>query len=81
MLQVAQQAEDNYGLTQRIVRKAIGLSQAFTAGAVTGGPPLAPTFPSQAETTLARYLPGGGGYSTDGSRVPDRSGGRGPPCA
>ncbi len=73
MLQAAQQAEDNYGSTQRIAHKAIGLSQAFTAGAVTGGPPLAPACPSQAETTLGRYLPGGGGYSTDGSQVPDRS--------
>jgi hypothetical protein len=79
MLQAAQQAEDNYGLTQRIARKAIGLSQAFTAGAVTGGPPLAPTFPSQAETMLARYS-AGGGYSTDGSWVTDRSGRQGPPC-
>ncbi len=81
MLQAAQQAEDDYDLTQRIARKAIGLSQAFTAGAMTGGPPLAPAFPNQAETTLARYLPGGSGYSTDGSRVTDRSGGQGPPCA
>ncbi len=75
MLQVAQQAKDDYGSMQRIARKAIGLSQAFTAGAMTGGPPLGPAFPSQAETTLARYFPGGSGYSTDGSRVTDRNGG------
>jgi hypothetical protein len=79
MLQAAQQAEDNYGSTQRIACKAVGLSQAFTAGAVTGGSPLAPAFPSQAETMLACYLVGGG-YSTDGSQVTNRSGGRGPPC-
>ncbi len=55
------------------------MSQAFTAGTVTGGSPLTPAFPSQAETMLARYLVGGG-YSTDGSQVTNRSGGQGPPC-
>jgi hypothetical protein len=79
MLQAAQQAEDNYGLTQHIAREVIGLSQAFTAGAVTRGSPLTPPFPIQAETTLVRYLVGSG-YSTDGSWVTDRSGGQGPPC-
>jgi hypothetical protein len=80
MLSAAQQAEDKYASTQRIAREAIGLSQAFTAGAVPGGPALAPAFPSQAETTLTRYAPGGGGgYSTDGSRGTDRSGGQGLP--
>jgi hypothetical protein len=74
MLLAAQQAEDKYALTQRIAREAIGLSQAFTAGAVPGGPALAPAFPSQAETMLTRYAPGGGsGYSTDSSRGTDRS--------
>jgi hypothetical protein len=79
MLQAAQQAEGNYGSMQHIAREAIGLSQAFTAGTITGGSPLTPAFPSQAETTLAHYLVGGG-YSTDGSQVTDRSGGQGPPC-
>ncbi len=79
MQQAAQQVEDDYGLTQRIACKAIGLSKAFTAGAVIGGPSLASAFPSQAETTLARYL-AGSGYSTDGSQVTDRSGRQGPPC-
>jgi hypothetical protein len=78
MLQAAQQAEDDYGSTQHIACEAIGLSQAFTASAVTGEPPLASAFPSQAETTLAHYL-AGGGYSIDGSWVTDRSGRQGPP--
>jgi hypothetical protein len=68
MLQAAQQAEDNYGSTQHIARKAIGLSQAFPVGAKPGGPVRAPTFPSQAETTLTRYAQGGKGYSTDSTR-------------
>ncbi len=81
MLSAAQQVEDKYVSTQHIVREAIGLSQAFTAGAVPGGPALAAAFPSQAETTLIRYAPGGGsGYSTDGSWGTDRSKGQGLPC-
>jgi hypothetical protein len=79
MLQAAQQAEDDYGSTQRIVCEVVGLSQAFTAGAVIGGSPLVPAFPSQAETTLARYSVGGG-YFTDGSWVTDWSSGQGSPC-
>jgi hypothetical protein len=74
MLQAAQQAEDDYGSMQHIAHEAIGFSQAFIAGAVTGGSPLAPAFPSQAETMLAHYSVGGG-YSTDGSWMTDRSGG------
>jgi hypothetical protein len=79
MLQAAQQEEDNYGSTQRIAREAIGLSQAFPVGAAPGGPTLAPAFPSQAETTLTCYSPGGGGYSTDTTRASTGGGSRGPP--
>ena len=60
MLVAAQQTEDDYALTQRIAREAIGLSQVFIAGAFHG-PAIAPAFPSQAETTLNRYGAGGGG--------------------
>jgi hypothetical protein len=82
MLLAAQQAEDKYASTQRIAREAIGMSQAFLVGVVSGGSPLAPAFPSQAETTLTHYSAGGSGYSTGGySRAMDRSGGRGPPRA
>ncbi len=80
MLRAAQQAEDDYGLTQRITREAIGLSQAFPVGAKPGGPTLAPAFPSQAETTLTRYPQGGEGYSTDSTRSTAGSSRGGPPC-
>jgi hypothetical protein len=53
MLQAAQQAEDDLLSIQRVAREAVGLSQAFHAGAVAGGPP--PTvgvYPSQAEKTM-----------------------------
>jgi hypothetical protein len=79
MLQAAQQAEDDYGSTQRIAREAIGLSQAFPVGAKPGGPVRASAFPSQSETTLTRYAQGGGGYSTDSTRSTAGSS-RGPPC-
>jgi hypothetical protein len=77
ILVAAQQAEDDYALTQRITREAIGLSQSFIAGALHG-PSVAPAFLSQAETTLNRhgYGAGGGGgylpspgYSTEGPRT------------
>ena len=67
MLRAAQQAEDDYGSTQRIAREAIGMSQAFPIVASPGTPVRAAAFPSQAETTLTRYQ-GGGGYSTDSTR-------------
>ena len=77
MLVAAQQAEDNYASTQRIRREAIGLSQAFIAGAFHG-PAIAPAFPSQAETTLNRYgAGGGGGYLLSPG---NSTGGRGPAC-
>ncbi len=75
ILVAAQQAEDDYASTQPIAREAIGLSQAFIAGAFHG-PAIAPAFPSQAETMLNRYgAGGGGGYlpspgnSTEGPRT------------
>jgi len=37
MLQAAQQAEDDVLAVQRMVQEAMGLSQAFHAGAVAGG--------------------------------------------
>jgi hypothetical protein len=79
MLRAAQQAEDDYGSTQRIARKAIGLSQAFPVVAKLGGPVRAPAFPSKAETMLTQYAQGGGGYSTDSTRSTAGSS-RGPPC-
>ena len=57
MLSAAQQAEDKYASTQRIAHEAIGLSQAFSAGAMPVGPALAPAFP---RTTLTHYALGGG---------------------
>ena len=69
MLQAAQQAEDDFLTVTRIARKAVGLSQAFSAtttGGDLGNQATAGAYPSQAETTLTRYS-GGGGYSTDGS--------------
>ncbi len=59
LLKAAQQAEDNFTLTQRIARNAIGLSQAFPAIAHATGSNQAMALPSQAETTLSRYSPRG----------------------
>ena len=56
MLQAAQQAKDDVLAVQRIAREAMGLSQAFHAGAVAGGvPQVVGAYPSQAEQTLQRY--------------------------
>jgi hypothetical protein len=60
MLKAAQQAEDNFTLTQCIARNAIGLSQAFPAIAHATRSNQAMALPSQAETTLSRYSPRGG---------------------
>jgi hypothetical protein len=68
MLQAAQQAEDDFQLITWVSREAVGLSQAFHATAPGGGSPagaIAGAYPSQAETTMQRYAPGGG-QSTDG---------------
>jgi hypothetical protein len=69
MLQATQQAKDDFLTVTRVARKAVGLSQAFSA-TTTGGVGNQATagayYPSQAETTLTRYS-GGGGYSTDGT--------------
>jgi hypothetical protein len=46
MLQAAQQAEDDLHAVQRIAREAVGLSQAFHAGATGGIPVVAGAFPS-----------------------------------
>ena len=75
MLQAAQQAEDDFLTVTRIARKAVGLSQAFSA-TTTGGvnnQATAGTYPSQAETTRTHYS-GSGGYSTDRS-TPSGGGG------
>ena len=67
MLQAAQQAEDDLLAIQRISREAMGLSQAFHAGAVaTGAPPAVGAYPSQAEMTLRRY-PQEGGHGAGGA--------------
>ncbi len=61
MLQAAQQAKDDHLSVQRVAREAVGLSQAFHAGAVAGGPP--PTvgvYPSQAKKTMQGYSLEGG---------------------
>ena len=66
LLQAAQQAKDDFLTVTRVARKAVGLSQAFSA-TTTGGvgnQATAGAYPSQAETTLTRYS-GGGGYSTE----------------
>ncbi len=61
MLQAAQQAKDDLLSVQRVAREAMGLSQAFHAGAVAGGPPpTAGVYPSQAEKTMQGYSPEGG---------------------
>ncbi len=65
MLQAAQQAKDNLHAVQCVPHEAVGLSQGFHASAYGGLPQAAGAFPSQAEKTLARYLPGGN-YPTDG---------------
>jgi hypothetical protein len=68
MLQAAQQDMDDFLTVTRVARKAVRLSQAFSA-TTTGGVGIQATagaYASQAETTLTRYS-GGGGYSMDGS--------------
>jgi hypothetical protein len=55
MLQAAQQAEDDLHAVQRVVREAVGMSQAFHAGAAGGLPTSAGAFSSQAEKTLLHY--------------------------
>lgn len=56
MLLTAQQAKDNLLAVQRIVRKAMGLSRAFHAGAVAGGvTPVIGAYPSQDKQTLRHY--------------------------
>ena len=68
MLQAAQHAKDDFLTVTRVARKAVGLSQAFSATATggVGNQATAGAYPSQAKTTLNCYS-GGGGYSTDGS--------------
>jgi hypothetical protein len=60
MLKAAQQAEDDFTLTQRIACNAIGLSQAFLAIAHATGSNQVMALPSQVKTTLSRYSPRGG---------------------
>jgi hypothetical protein len=55
MLQAAQQAEDDLHAVQRIVREAVGMSQAFHASATGGVPIAAGAFPSQAKKMLTCY--------------------------
>jgi hypothetical protein len=59
MLQAAQQAKDNLHTVQRILREAVGMSQAFHAGGREGLPLTAGAFPSQAKKALS-------GNSSDG---------------
>jgi hypothetical protein len=59
MLQAAQKAEDNLHAIQRVAREAVGMSQAFHAGATGGIQTVAGAFPSQPETTLTRYFSNG----------------------
>ncbi len=71
MLQAAQQAKDNLHSVHRVAREALGMSQAFHAGAVLGGtPPTAGVYLSQAEKKLTRYLSDGSSAaaSSSGSR-------------
>jgi hypothetical protein len=70
MLQAAQQAEDNTLTIQRVAREAMGLSQAFHAGAVAAGTgaPAIGAYPSQAEMTLRRYS--GEGTTPSGGSAP-----------
>ena len=57
MLQAAQQAEDDLLAVQHVAREAMGLSQAFYAGAAAGGAPtIAGAYPSQAKQTLRCYF-------------------------
>ena len=57
MLLAAQRAEDDYTNVQRTAREAAGLKgQCFVLGSDTRG---TSAFPSQAETTLARYSQSG----------------------
>jgi hypothetical protein len=82
MLQAAQQAEDDLLAVQRIAREAMGLSQAFHAGAVAGGATqIVGAYPSQAEQTLQRYpQEGGQGPSTPTGTRGSLSGNRGWTC-
>jgi hypothetical protein len=82
MLQAAQQAEDDLLAVQRIAREAMGLSQAFHAGAVAGGATqIVGAYPSQAEQTLRRYpQEGGQGPSTPMGTRGSPSGNRGWTC-
>jgi hypothetical protein len=69
MLHAAQLAEDNFPMTTRIRREAVGLYQAFLTTSPGGGGlsnPIVGAYPSQAKDTIRRYAPGSG-HSTDGS--------------
>jgi hypothetical protein len=72
MLQAAQQAEDDLHAVQRVAREAVGMSQAFHAGATGGIQTVAGAFPSQAETTLMRYSSDG---KSQAASHPPRGGG------
>ena len=61
MLQAAVQAEQDLKDVQRVAQEAMGLSQAFHAGAVSGSiSPTAGAYPSQAEKTMRGYSSEGG---------------------
>ena len=60
MLQVAQQAEDEFTLKQRIACNAIGLSQAFLVIAHATGSNQVMALPSLAKMTLSRFSSWGG---------------------
>jgi hypothetical protein len=61
MLQAAQQAEDDLLAVQRVAQEAMGLSQAFHAGATAAvATSVVGAYPSQAEQTLHRYPQEGG---------------------
>ncbi len=58
MLLAAQRAKDDYMNVQRTAREAVGLGgQSFFSGSNARG---VSAFPSQAETTLAKYSHSGG---------------------
>ena len=66
----AQRAEDDYTNVQRTAREAVGLGgQSFFSGSDARG---VSAFPSQAETTLARYSQSGGnrGGGGKGEKLP-----------
>ncbi len=70
MFQAAQQAKDDLHSVQRIAQEALGMSQAFHAGAVSGDtPPTAGVYPSQAKMTLTRYSSDGGSAAASSSGI------------